>query len=285
LACGKQFRVVHRLPDDNLWQAYVHGKQTYTQLAVQHGVSSRTIKRHLDRVRVDTLPVRARDIVVVLDTTYFGRGFGVMVLLDAATGCALWHQYVKHETIRQYQAGLAWLGTQKFNIQAVVCDGQPGLLKSLAPIPVQMCQFHQVAIVTRHLTRKPRLEASKELKNIALQLTKLSRAAFEAHLNAWYTKWETFYNERITDPQTRKSRYVHKRLRSAFRSLKSHLPWLFTFEDFPSLGIPNTTNQLDGSFSALKNKLRNHNGLSKARRMKFIDEWLKTSHRSNIDEK
>jgi hypothetical protein len=40
-------------------------------------------------------------------------------------------------------------------------------------------------------------------------------------------------------------------------------------------GIPNTTNAIDGHFSDLKNKLRNHNGLSQTRKRKFTDEFLK----------
>ena len=39
--------------------------------------------------------------------------------------------------------------------------------------------------------------------------------------------------------------------------------------------IPNTTNGLDGSFADLKNKLRNHNGLSIERKEKFIDGFFK----------
>lgn len=41
------------------------------------------------------------------------------------------------------------------------------------------------------------------------------------------------------------------------------------------LDIPNTTNATDGHFADVKNKLRNNNGLSMPRRMKFIDEFLK----------
>ncbi|MEZ4907962.1 MAG: hypothetical protein R2771_10085 [Saprospiraceae bacterium] len=33
-------------------------------------------------------------------------------------------------------------------------------------IPVQMCQFHQSAIIRRYLTRRPKLEASCELMEI-----------------------------------------------------------------------------------------------------------------------
>ena len=46
-------------------------------------------------------------------------------------------------------------------------------------------------------------------------------------------------------------------------------------KQYYDLEIPNTTNAIDGHFSDLKNKLRNHNGLSKTRKIKFIDEFLK----------
>lgn len=41
---------------------------------------------------------------------------------------------------------------------------------------------------------------------------------------------------------------------------------MFTWYDFIELNIPPTTNSLDGQFSNLKGKLRNHNGLSTARK-------------------
>ena len=105
-------------------------------------------------------------------------------------------------------------------------------------------------------------------------LTKTDKQSFEGGLEAWHNKWESFLNERKKDA-IGKNRYVHKKLRSAYRSLKTNLPWLFTWQDNISLQIPNTTNAIDGHFADLKNKLRNHNGLSTERKKKFIDEFLK----------
>ncbi|MDR1348645.1 MAG: transposase, partial [Prevotellaceae bacterium] len=66
-----------------------------------------------------------------------------------------------------------------------------------------------------------------------------------------------------------------KKLRSARRSIKNNLPYLFVFENFNELNIPNTTNDLEGSFGALKKRLNNHNGLTLERKKKFIDGFLK----------
>ena len=135
-------------------------------------------------------------------------------------------------------------------------------VQSFEKIPVQMCQFHQVSIIRRYLTKKPKLPASIELKEIVDLMKQTDKESFKGALNEWFLKWECFLKERTVNIETSKSHYTHKRLRSAYRSLNSNLKWLFTWYDFFDLKIPNTTNAIDGHFADLKNKLRNHNGLS-----------------------
>lgn len=138
-----------------------------------------------------------------------------------------------------------------------------------------MCQFHQIQIVLRYLTKKPKLEVAKELRLVCLKLTKVSKVNFVKELDDWLLKWQDCLRERSVSSTTGKSYFTHKKLRSAYLSLRRNLPWLFTFEQYAKLNIPNTTNALDGSFSALKNKLRNHNGLSLERKKRFIDGFFK----------
>ena len=209
-----------------------------------------------------------------MDTTYFGRKFGVMVFKDGNSGVILYKQYVKTETNKLYLAGIEEISRRGIKIQSIICDGRKGLLQLFNDIPVQMCNFHQIAIIRRYLTKKPKMQASKELWKHVLLLTKTDKESFEGGLMIWFCKWESFLNERKQDANG-KYRYVHKKLRSAYRSLKVNLPWLFTWYDNIELNIPNTTNSIDGQFAELKNKLRNHNGLSIARKKKFIDEFFK----------
>lgn len=210
-----------------------------------------------------------------MDTTYFGRTFGVMVFKDSITGKILFKQYVKYETNNLYLSGIKEITRRGISIQSIVCDGRKGLFHLFNDIPVQMCQFHQIQIVTRYLTRKPKNAASIELRAIALSLTNSSRTQFENQLIQWQNKHQSYLNERTINPITNKSFYTHKRLRSAWHSLKRNLPWLFVFEENKELMINNTTNALDGMFADLKNKLRCHNGLSIQRKKKFIDGFFK----------
>ena len=209
-----------------------------------------------------------------MDTTYFGRKFGVMVFKDSITSTVLYKQYVKSETNQLYLFGIQEITNRGIKVQSIICDGRKGLFQLFDNIPMQYCNFHQVKSIRNYLTKKPKMQASKELWQLALLLKCTDKESFTGGLNEWYVKWNEFLNEQKVD-ENGKKRYVHKRLRSAYRNLKTNLPWLFTWYDNMYLAMPNTTNAIDGQFSDLKNKLRNHNGLSEARKKKFIDEFFK----------
>jgi hypothetical protein len=218
---------------------------------------------------------KGKPVIVLMDTTYWGRNFGVMLFKDAITKENLLKYYVKHETNAQYIQGVEELRKQGFSILAIVCDGRKGLIQSFEGTPVQMCQFHQCAIIRRYITKKPKLKAGQELMEVVELMKKTDRESFTGALEMWFEKWSPFLNERTLNLFSGKSSYAHKRLRSAYRSLKNNLPWLFTWYDHFEMNIPNTTNAIDGHFADLKNKLRNHNGQTLARKKKFIDEFLK----------
>jgi hypothetical protein len=273
--CKKQFLGGERINITDLWIEYSTGKQTYEQLAKKYNCSKRTIQRKIDLYKVSIPKKEPRKIVVLMDTTYWGRSFGVMLFKDVYTKENLLKYYVKTETNTLYIKGINELKKQGFEIVGIVCDGRKGLLQSFKNIPVQMCQFHQVAIIRRYITKNPKLPASIELKELVAMIKNTDKESFEGGLKQWHTKWESFLKERSINLETGKSYYTHKRLRSAYRSLKTNLKWLFTWYDYMELKIPNTTNAIDGHFSDLKNKLRNHNGLTKERKKKFIDEFLK----------
>ena len=129
--------------------------------------------------------------------------------------------------------------------------------------------------IRRYITKNPRLPASIELKEIVSLMKQTDKESFICGLELWHVKWKSFLEERTINEETGKSFYTHKRLRSAYRSLKTNLKWLFTWYDHYEINIPNTTNAIEGHFADLKNKLRNHNGLSKDRKKKFIDGFLK----------
>ena len=166
-----------------------------------------------------------------MDTTYWGHNFGVMLFKDAITKENLLKYYVRSETNALYKQGIKELEEQGFIIDGIVCDGRRGLISSFNGIPVQMCQFHQAAIVRRYITKNPKMPAAIELKEITALMKQTDKESFEGTLNEWSVKWKTFLNERTINQETGKSFYTHKRLRSAYRSLRTNLKWLFIWYD------------------------------------------------------
>jgi len=54
-----------------------------------------------------------------MDTTYFRRSGGVLLLRDAHSGRNLYWLHVKHETNELYAQGLAWLKENGVVVQGV----------------------------------------------------------------------------------------------------------------------------------------------------------------------
>ena len=130
-----------------------------------------------------------------MDTTYFGRTFGVMVFKDSLTNSVLFKQYVKQETNLLYLKGLEEIARRGIKIQSIICDGRRGLFQLLPDVPVQMCNFHQVAIIRRYLTKNPKMQASKELWELTLLLARTDKESFEGALFEWFNKWESFLSD------------------------------------------------------------------------------------------
>ncbi|WP_249856171.1 transposase [Aggregatibacter actinomycetemcomitans] len=76
---------------------------------------------------------------ILADVTFFGRDFGVLVLLDSLSGKVIYHQIVKTEKDIYYKMAFNRLREKGYVIQLITCDGRRGVLKDLFNIPIQMC--------------------------------------------------------------------------------------------------------------------------------------------------
>jgi len=258
-----------------VWQLYTHGKQTYKQIAQKYNRSIKWVQKIIDYYIPPYQHVEPCRTPLVIDAMFFNRKSGILVFRSPTIKKNVFWKTIETEKVMDYIYGILELISWEFEITGIVVDGRRGVIKGIERlgIPVQMCQFHQIQIVTRYITRDPRLPASKELKKIVLELPHTDKVSFEYWLNKWHKKWNYFLEEKTYDPfDQNKWHYTHERLRKAYRSLMKHLPNLFTCLDYPDL--PNTTNSLDGSFSHLRDKLRLHRGLKYNRKIKLVYELL-----------
>ena len=278
--CKKRFRSKRRNKQQSkkLWNEYTRGKQTLSELGEKYGRSYKWVRKQLDTHEVsepDDIP--PQPTVIVPDTTFWGRHYGVTVFRSWNLRRNLWWTEVESERMVHYTYGRKILEERGWTFTAAVIDGRRGLATVFKDIPVQVCHFHQLKTVTKYLTRRPRTDAGQELRTLALTLTNTNEEVFTKKLLVWEKKWHNFYTEKTYVMGTKHWYYTHKSVRSAYMSLKRNLPHLFIYQTYPELIIPNTTNTIDGYFASVKKKVAAHHGLRRDRRYKVICELLKKS--------
>ncbi|WP_415578913.1 IS256 family transposase, variant Zn-binding type, partial [Glaesserella parasuis] len=231
-----------------MWTDYTSGKQTYQQLAVKYHCSVRTIQRYIDKAPKTALkPTSNRYLNIIMDTTFFCRYFGVLVLMDSNSNNVISHYFVRTEKDIYYKLALNRLREKGYIIQSITCDGRRGLMKDLFNTPVQMCQFHMVAIVMRKLRKKHQSQVGKELKIITKTLTKSSKNEFYRRLHSWFIKYQVFLKERSNKANEKGYfPYKHRNERSVYASLIRYMDYIFTYEKHSELNIEKTTNRLEG---------------------------------------
>jgi hypothetical protein len=243
-------------------------------LAKKYRRSEKWIRQQLERAKVKRKRIHPRPVVVVADMTFVKRAYGIAVIRAPYLKKNLTWKAAATESIEVYRDLRFKLWTLGFEIQAAVIDGRPGLISVFWDVPIQMCHFHQIQIMTRYLTARSKLEAAQTLRHIALRLPISDEPEIKKALEQWHDAWSGLLKEKTHNPEIGRWRYTHGRLRSAYRSITRNLPLLYTYQRYPELNIPNTTNSLDGTFSHLKDMLRIHRGLKKNKKMKMINEIL-----------
>lgn len=170
-----------------------------------------------------------------------------------------------------------------YTFNSFTIDGRKGVIELLnklySNVPIQLCNFHQIKTIVTYTTKSPKTECGKELKSLILTLSnkEITEDSFIKQFIDLKTKYEEFLKEKSINKETNKTEYTHKRLRSAFRSIKTNLPYLFNYkkEEFKHLKIQNTTNACDGKFGRVKTKIRIHTGLKLKRKEKMFDKLIK----------
>ncbi len=111
---------------------------------------------------------------------------------------------------------------------SVTIDGRRGYInnirKLLGNIPIQMCLFHQKAIIRRYITDKPRSQCGKDLKELMHLICKVEY--HQEFIDKFYYL-QSKYRELLYQ-RNELGYYKHKNLRAAFRSIDNML-YLFAY--------------------------------------------------------
>ena len=266
-----------------IWHDLMWHNQNLDELSEKYGLCRRTIRKKLDLYNPPEITPSTKDkdtIVIAMDVTFFKRTGGVLTVINVHNGKTLYQAETgDYETVWDYEKAIQTLHKYEVCPKAAVVDGKKGVIEMLEGygILVQMCQFHQQKIVRKYIRKDPILAENRSIKELTDALTHVHRKTFESMVYVWRAVNFSWLNERtyFKDRGDNKNwEYTHKESRSAINSLFRNLPYLFTFEDYPELNIPNTNNMIEGIHSELKRRLANHRGLKKDQKIKFIRIFL-----------
>lgn len=250
-------------------------RQTVADLTEKYNRSEKTVRTFLDKASVrKTNMVEPQTVVCIFDATHIGEDI-LLVARVPRLKANLGFAWIPSETKEAYAGLRTFVESKGFTLTAVVLDGRTGIPRVFSDMPVQICQFHQLKTIKKKLTLRPETEAGQELLSLAFSLAKSNEEILAQKLSTWLQTYESFMNEKTHILGTRRWRYTHRRVRSAYLSLKRNLPNLFTYQTYPTLEIPNTTNSLDGFWSRVKNLLSAHRGKSRERMKKIVTEILR----------
>ena len=236
-------------------------------------MSVKTLRKEFDKLykkeNLSNKNTASYPVNLILDATFFGRKYGFLCFLNAETSKIIYYKEIVSENIASLNYCLDILISKGYSFKSFTLDGKRGFINLLkqrfSNTPIQMCLFHQKAIIRRYITNNPQSICGIELKELMKNIKSLNCYEFVEELYSLQEKYKEFLLER-----NQHNEFKHNRLRSAFRSLRTNLPYLFSCKEHSELNIPSTSNKVENLFSHLKEKIKIHRGLSEKRKKQAI---------------
>ncbi len=239
----------------------------------------RLFKYYLKSPPANTIESKGH-VHLLIDATYFHNGLCLILYYDYDI------QYVqlfrqtnqeKFKEIKEDLLNLKKIGTQ---VYSVTCDGHKSIMKAVVKsFPnaiIQRCVVHVKRQIKNYLGANPQLIQARELIYFSKQITRINNQDQAAHwlseLYLWYNQNQAFINQKSVNQLTGNSWYTHKHLHQATTHLINAIPHLFSYLNDEQ--IPKSTNQLEGYFAHLKEKITLHHGLRYEAKKNFIKWYL-----------
>jgi hypothetical protein len=102
--CGRQFRSPRKpaRQTKKLWDEYVCGKQNLKQLSIKTGRGVKWVRTQLETIKVVKKILTLQPTVFIIDTSFFGRTWGVCVSRSPHLKRNLWWTDVTKEVMAAY---------------------------------------------------------------------------------------------------------------------------------------------------------------------------------------
>lgn len=258
-------------------------RQVYKYLVRDSGMSQSSLQRLFDQY-LSSPPknmIRSKgNVHLLIDGTYFTNGLCLVLYYDNDIQYVQLFRTTNKEKYKEIKEDLENLKNLGIQVYSVTSDGHASILKAVKNVYpnaiLQRCVVHVKRQARSWLGQYPKLSVSRELLWISRQITRLESLS---EANDWllcFYKWHeqnsSFINEQSMSEETGRMWYTHKKLHAACSHIINAIPHLFSYINDPE--IPSTTNELEGYFTHLKEKLTLHRGLRFEKKKNFIKWYI-----------
>ena len=205
------------------------------------------------RNELDTYLLYQIDIVfddvkyIMIDGTWISKDICLIIYYDYVNKKVIrfwFYDAERHEYIKE---DLRILRDEfKYQIEYFVVDGAKQVKKAIEEIypnsKIQRCLTHIKRQIRNMVSNKPQSNCWKELKRLITFKNFRNEAKFIQKFNDLEEKYDSFLNEKTKNGN--KSRYTHKKLRSAKSHIKNALPHMFHY--LKDDNIKRSNNHLEG---------------------------------------
>ena len=208
---------------------------------------------------------------VMIDSTYLcGRRPAVTVVMEAVTNTVVAGVYDVHESAIRMAHFFTALAGRGLSPVSITTDGHPALLRYLRrqwPYAIrQRCLVHIQRQGLSWCRRRPVRPDAQQLRRLFASVTALRTVSDRDYWIDQFLDWEQRHGWRID--LTPEHGYLFSDLKRARSLIVRALPDMFHSLSAPA--IAHTTNGIEGYFSRLKMRYRQHRGLSPKHRSSYI---------------
>ncbi len=280
LICGRTFSWTNRLNKrfrQKIWfRKWIVEGYSLRQLSDQSGHSISTLQR-INSYWLSQIPKQrgnwSKDRYLIFDGTMFENRRGPFVVMNALTHCILYAEAHICEGPSDLKKFCDYLWNYGLSPQSATLDGNPHLiriLRTLWPqILIQRCLVHIQRQGLMWCRQYPKRIDAKHLRKIFLGVSSIRHSSDKSCFLTQVYRWEDKYGQRIAT--SAETGWVFSDLKRARSMLLTALPDMFYY--LQDHNIPHSTNALEGYFSRLKQKYRQHRGLAKHHRLAYFN-WF-----------
>jgi hypothetical protein len=265
------------------FRKWIMERQVYQYLVRDSGMSQSSIQR-LFQFYLKSPPknlIKSKgNVHLLIDGTYFSNGLCLVLYYDYDIQYVQLFRETNDEKFKEIKEDLENLKNLGVAVYSVTCDGHKAILKAVSKVypnaMIQRCLVHVKRQIKNYLSSNPKIEQAQQLLSISRRITQIKTVEQAQYwlvdFHNWHQKHRSFLEEKSFNEQSGRWWYTHKNLHLASSHLINAIPNMFCYLNDAS--IPYTTNQLEGYFTHLKEKLTLHRGLRFESKKSFIKWYI-----------